>query len=66
MMLIKKVKQADMIPLFYAPYMLVPARNWEKHCTFIGLNVIFYLAVEFYYSVKGLVRVCGNFTTGGE
>jgi len=55
-MLIRKIKRFEEIPKFYAPFK-------ERMCqddllvTFLGLNIIFYFAVEFYRCLFGVLHL---------
>ena len=57
-MLIKTVKASERVPIFYAPFTMDYSRNYEAKCTLLGLNVVFYLIVEFRYALLGMFRIC--------
>jgi len=56
-MLIKKIHNYEKIPILYAPFDYDMSKL-ELSCTFIGLNIIFYFVVEFWYAMKGMGRLC--------
>ena len=51
-MIIKKLREGDECPLFYAPFYYSHSKK-RMSTTIIGLNLIFYFLVEFYISFKG-------------
>jgi len=56
-MIIKHIELGCEIPPFYAPFIICPKYQYRATCTFIGLNIIFYFAVELYWCTQSLVRM---------